>query len=166
LTAVTLLLVEDDIVDRTAVKRALKTAGVEAIIREVEDTDAALAILQHEPIDCVLLDYRLPKSDGLELLKRAREIGLSTPFIVLTGQGDEQLAAEMMRSGASDYLPKHSLTPDRLERALRHAWRSPGPRRNDDVCSPANRPPARRRRRPIAPRTNSWRCCPTNCARR
>jgi signal transduction histidine kinase len=119
--AVTLLLVEDDIVDRTAVKRALKAAGVEATIREVDDADAALAVLQGEPIDCVLLDYRLPKGDGLELLKRARSLGLLTPFIALTGQGDEQLAAEMMRSGASDYLPKQSLTPDRLERSLRHA---------------------------------------------
>ena len=119
--AVTLLLVEDDLVDRTAVKRALKAAAVEAIIREVEDADAGLAILEREPVDCVLLDYRLPKSDGLELLKRARSLGITTPFIVLTGQGDEQLAAEMMRSGAADYLPKHSLTPDRLERSLRHA---------------------------------------------
>ena len=119
--AVTLLLVEDDVVDRTAVKRALKAAGVEAIVREAEDADAGLAVLQREPIDCVLLDYRLPKGDGLELLKRARLLGLTTPFIALTGQGDEQLAVEMMRAGASDYLPKQSLTPDRLERALRHA---------------------------------------------
>lgn len=119
--SVTLLLVEDDIVDRTAVKRALKAAGIDALIREVEDADAGLAVLEREAIDCVLLDYRLPKSDGLELLKRARLLGITTPFIALTGQGDEQLAAEMMRCGASDYLPKHSLTPDRLERSLRHA---------------------------------------------
>lgn len=119
--AVTILLVEDDIVDRTAVRRALKAAGVDATIREAEDADAALTILQREPIDCVFLDYGLPKSDGLDLLKRARLLGLTTPFIALTGQGDEQLAAEMMRSGALDYLPKHSLTPDRLERSLRHA---------------------------------------------
>ena len=117
---VTLLLVDDDIVDRVAVKRALAAAGVACVIREVDDADEALAILQAQSIDCVLLDYRLPKSDGLELLKRARRLGLQTPFIALTGQGDEQLAADMMRSGASDYLPKQSLTPDRLERSLRH----------------------------------------------
>ncbi len=119
--AVNLLLVDDDVVDRTAVKRALAAAGVRCVIREVGDADRALAILQGEAIDCVLLDYRLPGSDGLELLKRARSLGMQTPFIALTGQGDEQLAAEMMRSGASDYLAKGSLTPDRLERSLRHA---------------------------------------------
>ena len=118
-----LLLVEDDEVDRAAVKRALKSARIEADIAEVDDGDAALDTLTSGAFDCVLLDYRLPKSDGLALLQRARANGLCVPFIVLTGQGDEELAAEMMRAGASDYLAKSFVTPDRLERSIRHALR-------------------------------------------
>lgn len=116
-----LLLIEDDVVDRAAAKRALTSAAIAATVIEVDEPDAAIAVLQNEHIDCVLLDYRLPKGDGLELLKRARQLGIRVPFIVLTGQGDEQLAVEMMQAGASDYLPKQALTADRLERSLRHS---------------------------------------------
>ncbi len=119
--ALTLLLVDDDVVDRMAVRRALKEAGVMADCHEVADADTALAALQSRAFDCVLLDYRLPKTDGLELLKRIQAFGITTPVIALTGQGDEQLAVEMMRAGASDYLAKQSLSADRLHRSLRHA---------------------------------------------
>ncbi len=119
--ALTLLLVDDDVVDRMAIRRALKEAGVLADCHEVADADAALAALQSQVFDCVLLDYRLPKTDGLELLKRIQASGITTPVIALTGQGDEQLAVEMMRAGASDYLAKQSLSADRLHRSLRHA---------------------------------------------
>ena len=118
---VRLLVVEDDLVDRLAVRRALKAAGVDASITEVDTVEAGLDALQTGAFDCVLLDYRLPTGDGLELLTLARTLGIRTPFIALTGQGDEQLAAAMMRAGASDYLPKHTLTSDRLERSIRHA---------------------------------------------
>ena len=88
-----LLLVEDDVVDRAAVRRALKAAAIGGTIREVDTVDAALEMLQSSTFDCVLLDYQLPKGDGLELLARARALGLRTPIVALTGHGDEQLAA-------------------------------------------------------------------------
>ncbi len=116
-----LLLVDDDLVDRAAVKRAIQAAGLDASVHEVDDLDAAIARLREHQVDCVLLDYRLPKGDGLDLLRRARALGIRTPFIALTGQGDEQLAAEMMRAGAADYVSKSALTPERLALSLRHA---------------------------------------------
>ncbi len=56
--------------------------------------------------DCVLCEYRLPDKDGLEVLRELRESGKNTPFIFLTGQGDETVASEAFHSGANDYFTK------------------------------------------------------------
>jgi signal transduction histidine kinase len=73
--------------------------------------------------DCTLLDYRMPGSDGLEVVRRAREKGSLVPFIMLTGFGDEQTAVELMKAGAADYIPKSSLTAERLALSLRGVLR-------------------------------------------
>jgi signal transduction histidine kinase len=71
--------------------------------------------------DCVLLDYYLPGSTGLETLNRIRTLGAPVPVVALTGQGDEDLAVTLMQAGAADYLAKNGLTGDRLARSLRYA---------------------------------------------
>jgi signal transduction histidine kinase len=116
-----ILLVDDDEVDRRAVMRLLRQAGIPARVEERGDRISALAAAHAEPFDCVLLDYRLPGTDGLSLLKDLRTSGVSAPVVVLTGQGDEEVAVELMKAGAADYLNKNSLTSERLERSLRYA---------------------------------------------
>jgi CheY-like chemotaxis protein len=75
---VRLLVVDDDAVDRLAVRRALRQAGIEAEVVEAEDGEAALAAMRAAlggagaPLDCVLLDYQLPGASGLEVLQRLR----------------------------------------------------------------------------------------------
>lgn len=118
-----ILVVDDDDVDRMAVRRALKATGLNATIAEAEDAESALAMLAKQHFDCTLLDYRMPGSDGLDVVRIAREKGLHTPFIMLTGFGDEQTAVELMKAGAADYIPKSSLTPERLALSLRGVMR-------------------------------------------
>ncbi|MEG4273091.1 MULTISPECIES: response regulator [unclassified Microcoleus] len=156
----TILIVDDDAVDRMAIKRSLKSAGVSAGVTEAEDCADALAKLsvsknstqateklskqnKSQPVseveetenglllnqifeckfDCVFLDYGLPDGDGLSLVKHLREAGLKVPLIVLTGQGDEQIAVELMKAGASDYIAKNKLSPESLSRSLSNAMR-------------------------------------------
>lgn len=118
-----LLVVEDDEVDRLALQRALRLAGLGAQIHAVEREADAIAALSTHTFDCVLLDYQLGQGDGLAVLRAAREMGIRTPIIMLTGQGDESIAVELMKAGAADYLPKGKLTPERLQQSLRYAMR-------------------------------------------
>lgn len=126
-----LLVVDDDEVDRMAVRRALNKANVQMEQLEWTETGTcaeATALLRNKALtdqafDCVFLDYRLPDQDGLTLIHEVRQLGIRTPLVVLTGQGDEQIAVELMKAGATDYLPKSMITPDRLEQVLRNAIR-------------------------------------------
>lgn len=117
------LVVDDDDVDRMAVRRSLRASGIEAEITEAEDAATALQQIRSASFDCALFDFRMPGSDGLELLRQIRADGVGTPVIMLTGFGDEQTAVDLMKAGASDYLPKNSLTPQRLGQSVRSVVR-------------------------------------------
>src|ERR1700738_4049219 len=61
-----------------------------------------------------LVDYRLGKRSGVQLIREARESRLTTPMILLTGQGNREVDVEAMQAGATDYLVKDEPHPDRL----------------------------------------------------
>jgi signal transduction histidine kinase len=103
------------------VKRLLQQAGIHADVEEHTNPAGALAAANERTFDCVLLDYRLPGADGISLLRDFRTRGLGVPVVALTGQGDEEVAVELMKAGAADYLNKNTLTSERLERSLRYA---------------------------------------------
>lgn len=71
--------------------------------------------------DIFLVDYRLGKHSGLELLRWSMAEGCKAPVILLTGQGDHQVDLEAMEAGAADYLVKDKLDADLLERSIRYA---------------------------------------------
>ncbi|HAB15000.1 MAG TPA: hypothetical protein DCE44_00980, partial [Verrucomicrobiales bacterium] len=64
----------------------------------------ALAWLQTNSADLLLLDLKLSDIEGREFVRALADGGRSVPFIVITGQGDERVAVEMMQRGALDYL--------------------------------------------------------------
>ncbi len=74
-------------------------------------------------IDCIVSDYRMPEMDGLELLDAVREHDTELPFILFTGRGSEEIAAEAIASGVTDYLQKggteaYSILSNRIENAV------------------------------------------------
>jgi signal transduction histidine kinase len=118
-----ILVVDDDEVDRMAVRRALAKANLQVRLSEARSFSEALTLLEDEVFDCAFLDYQLPEQDGLVLVQEVRKQGIRVPLVVLTGQGDEQIAVELMKAGATDYLAKSRVTPERLEQVLRSAIR-------------------------------------------
>ncbi|MEO1067661.1 MAG: ATP-binding protein [Cyanobacteria bacterium J06638_6] len=121
--ALELLLIDDDAVDRMAICRALAQTDLAVQVTEVISAEEAVVKLNNYAYDCVFLDYRLPEQDGLSLIRELRADGVRIPLVVLTGQGDEQTAVDLMKAGASDYLVKTLISPDRLALLLRNALR-------------------------------------------
>lgn len=78
------------------------------------------AVLKHQ-YDIYLVDYRLGKHTGVDLVNEAVLSGVKEPIIILTGKGDYKIDEEAMNVGAADYLLKDKLDPDSLERTLRYA---------------------------------------------
>ncbi len=78
----------------------------------------ALSCLDKTQYTVCLFDFRLGEPNGLDLLRTVRKSGYALPIIFLTGQGDEVTAVEAMKSGASDYLGKASLSGKTLSHAI------------------------------------------------
>lgn len=120
---IALLLVDDDRLDRMAARRALLASDLSATLVEAENAAAAQAALAAATFDCILLDFQLPGVDGLEVLRTLRAAGVRTPVIMLTGQTDAQVAVNLMKAGATDYLSKDQLSPQSLSTTVRSALR-------------------------------------------
>lgn len=119
-----ILIVDDDLADRMLIRRVLKSTNLDVSdIREADCGEAAIADLANHPYDCVFLDYRLPDLDGLQLIQKLRHEGFTLPLIVLTGQGDQEIAVELMKAGASDYVVKSRLNGDLIAQCIRSALR-------------------------------------------
>lgn len=117
-----ILLIDDDEVDRMAVVRALVGSAAEMELEECDLGRRGLELIRDGNYDCVLLDYHLPDLSGLELLDTVRGGDGPVPaVIVMTGEGNEMVAVEAMKRGASDYLPKKRIEPEALLKAVRGA---------------------------------------------
>jgi two-component system response regulator ChvI len=99
----TIALVDDDRNILTSVSIALQAEGF--VTRVYSDGEAALKALLDNPPDLAVLDIKMPKLDGLELLRRLRE-KLTTPVIFLTSKDDELDEALGLAMGADDYIAK------------------------------------------------------------
>ncbi len=119
----TVLIIDDDEVDRMMVSRALASSKADIDFCEAGSAREGIRAARERPFDCIFLDYLLPDGDGLSVLVSLRAAGVDGPIVVLTGHGDECLAVEVMKAGASDYLPKGAITPDMLWRTIQHVAR-------------------------------------------
>jgi|GEM_PF-521157 len=75
-------------------------------IETATSADAGLDLLAEREFECIVSDYDMPRTDGLEFLTAVREQGCELPFILFTGHGNEAVASEAISAGVSDYLQK------------------------------------------------------------
>jgi len=119
---ITLLVIDDDEVDRKTVARALKTLGTSYELLEASDGHQGVELARSHPVDCILLDYNLPDMNGLDVMAELRDhFGITAPIVMLTGSGNESIAVDAMKGGAHDYVSKAHLGPEELSRAIVNA---------------------------------------------
>ncbi len=108
-----ILIVDDIAEDRTYLKRLLsRIPDAEWRFAEANSAAQALAALDKQSFDCVFLDQNLPDDSGIKTLDRLRSASGDprVPVVLMTGLGDERLAAGAFKAGAMDYLSKQGLT--------------------------------------------------------
>jgi signal transduction histidine kinase len=120
-TPIRVLLVEDDAEDYILTQKILNDNGRATFeLTWVKSYEAAMEALRGS-YDVCLVDYHLGAESGVTLIERAIAEGFCGPMILLTGVGDHDIDVEAMKAGAADYLVKDQVTPQLMERVIRHS---------------------------------------------
>jgi diguanylate cyclase (GGDEF)-like protein len=117
------LLVDDDLADRRIIRRTLAENAADVKIVEAVSVEEGLGILQHTSFDAILLDYKLPGANGIEMVQELRsrpDLG-SIAIIMMSASENEALAVQCIESGAQDFIQKSDLQRLNLHRAIVHA---------------------------------------------
>jgi signal transduction histidine kinase len=116
-----ILILEDVPTDAELAVDVLSRAGIDFVPALVEDRDSFVHSLVHFSPDIILSDYSLPRFDGGTALLIAREIAPEVPFIFVTGAVGEELAVDLLKRGATDFVLKDRLSrlPLCVNRALK-----------------------------------------------
>ena len=118
-----ILVVDDDKFDRELIKRTLSRSNLSVSIHEETSVDDGLEAFKKHHFDLVLLDYRLPQRDGIEMIVELRAIpkDKSIAIIVMSSSDDDELALRCIKEGAQDFLIKSEISVSRLRHAILHA---------------------------------------------
>jgi DNA-binding NtrC family response regulator len=111
------LLVDDDRLSREAMNDWLESEGFEVLA--VADGQSAMKHI-HDGVAVIVTDLKMPRVDGLELLRRAKELAPHAAVILITAYGSAETAVAALKQGAFDYLTK-PVKPDELANKIRQA---------------------------------------------
>lgn len=112
------VLVDDQTLVRRGIKSLLELAGDVTIVAEAADGEEALAAIRRESPDVILLDVRMPKKNGLDVLRELQAGGSPPPTILLTTFDDDEVLLEGVKAGARGYLLK-DVSLEQLTGAIR-----------------------------------------------
>jgi DNA-binding NarL/FixJ family response regulator len=111
-------IVEDQTIVRQGLRSLLALVPDIEVAAEASDGEEAVVVIEREKPDVVLLDLRMPKLDGVGVLRRLRERGAARPTLILTTFDDDAILFEAVRAGAKGWLLK-DVSLERLASAIR-----------------------------------------------
>lgn len=120
-SSIRILLLEDNSNDAELVRSAIESSSMQTQITWVDDKKTFVDAVENGAYDVILSDYRLPSFDGMSALKIAKKKFPQVPFIFVSGTIGDDLAADTLKKGASDYILKDRLSklPSAILRSLR-----------------------------------------------
>ncbi|MBI5533789.1 MAG: response regulator [Deltaproteobacteria bacterium] len=119
MAALRILLVDDELDFIEPLARRMERRGMQCVA--LQDGEKALALIQTERFNCVVLDVRMPGIDGIEVLRRIRRDHPDLPVVLLTGHASVELGVRGMQLGAFEYLLKPIDLDDLLDTVRRAA---------------------------------------------
>jgi CheY-like chemotaxis protein len=128
------LIVEDSPTDAMLERQALETFGIREFTF-VKSSEEALQLLARRSFNVALIDYNLPRMDGLGLLERMRDMAPDMRVIVVTGAHDEKVAVAAMKLGAADYVSKDNFLTAGIFNTLQNALRDIQEERNETLTT-------------------------------
>jgi DNA-binding NtrC family response regulator len=111
-----ILIVDDEPIVRESIRDWLKDAGYQ--VCTAESGEEALKLMESQDFSILVLDVRLPGKTGIQILKEIKALKPHVKSIVITAYPSVELAVEVMKLGAVDYLIK-PIAPDELEKLIR-----------------------------------------------
>jgi signal transduction histidine kinase/DNA-binding NarL/FixJ family response regulator len=118
-----LLIVDNSAVDRMMIGQSLQLAGIEFPAVEVESCAVAIAALESEGFDCVLIDAELGHDDALRLVRHIQHEDWPSATLLLLPETNQRYTEMLLTAGAGDFLSKHELSPDTLYHRIWNAVR-------------------------------------------
>ena len=117
------ILIDDNHSDGVIIKRYLEP---DHVFQHILDENIIIQEINKTPPDCILIDYHLVKFSGLEILTTLTKFNFGKPiaYIILTGQGNLDIAMKSMKTGAHDFITKDDLTKDSLTKSIRLATKN------------------------------------------
>ncbi len=112
-SAISVLLVDDEPNFADVVAKQLTMTGESLSVGVETDPDAAADLIDSGAYDCVVSDYEMPGTNGLELLEAVRAEWPDLPFVLFTGKGSEEIASEAISAGVTEYMQK-TTNPDQF----------------------------------------------------
>ena len=114
-----ILIIDDELIIRTSCERTLAPKGY--MVTSASSGAEGLACLEKEDFSVVLLDFKMPDMDGMEVLKKIHASWPSSRVIIITGYSMVDTAVRALRSGAYNYIEK-PFTPDKILSAVKEAF--------------------------------------------
>lgn len=109
-----LLIVDDAAADRVRIS-GIAARWLDCTVLQANDGLSAIRQIQDHSPDIVLTDMHMPEMNGLELLATIKNEYPNVPVILMTGAGNEEIAAQALRDGAASYVPKNRLAEDLID---------------------------------------------------
>ncbi len=111
-----ILVVDDDAIVIKSCQRILEAEGLE--VSSVPSADEALETLRKNEFDLLLIDVKMPKHDGLFLMREIKKVIPDIPIIVMSGYPTQETISDVLKLGATQFIPK-PFRPDELLKVLR-----------------------------------------------